>query len=149
MITSDLSTFSFHGLQVSTESPIRATIPKFNQVLIVTILPWFVMVSINDSLCQSNRKRQKRSLCCHVYTSSIGILTYFPFPILNLWDWLGSTNPWLICIAKEPLPFRWRRFALRLDPTTTGILIPHEVQIHSRLPFYPQRTPTYHILHSK
>jgi len=51
------------------------------------------------------------------------MLTFFPFPSLELRAELGSTYPWLIYIAKEPLPFRYCRFSLQIGPTTTRILI--------------------------
>ena len=117
------SRFHFHGLKVLSKYSVQNTIPKLNQFLIITILHWFILVNMNDGSCRSNRKRLKSCLCCHSYQNSKGILTFFPFPFLMLWDWLGPTNPWLIDIVKEPLPFQWQRFSLCLDPTTTRILI--------------------------
>ncbi len=37
---------------------------------------------------------------------------------------LGPTNSQLNYMAKKPLPFRYQRFSLCVDPTTTRILIP-------------------------
>ena len=88
----------------------RPAILGFNQVLIIKILPWFIPINTNDSLCQSIPKRQKPDLCCHVYLNSTRILTCFPFPFIPLGIELGPTNPWLNCIAKEPLPFRRHGF---------------------------------------
>ena len=124
MITKDLFQFPFQGFQASAECSKRNTIPKFNQVLTVMILPWFILVSTAEKPCQPSPKCQKLDLRRRTYFCSTGILTCFPFPSLQLGDWLGSTNPWLNCIVKEPLPFQRRRFSLRSDPTTTRILNP-------------------------
>ena len=61
---------------------------------------------------------------CRTYLGSRRILTPFPFPAVLLGSRLGPTNPWLIGIAKEPLPFRRCRFSRHYDPTTARILIP-------------------------
>ena len=58
----------------------RNTHPKFNQVLIVMILPRFVMVNAKDFPRRPPPKREKQNLCCHAYLNSRGILTSFPFP---------------------------------------------------------------------
>ena len=58
-----------------------------------------------------------------MYLSSKGILTFFPFPIALLRNWLGSTYSYLNNIAKKPLLFRYYSFSLYFDPTITGILI--------------------------
>src|SRR3989344_8171267 len=81
------------------------------------------MVNTKSYPYQSIPKRQKQILRCRTYSVSRGILTSFPFLLPNLWVWLGPTNPWLICIAKEPLPFQWKRVSLFYDPTTAWILI--------------------------
>src|SRR3989344_6742091 len=81
------------------------------------------MVNTKSYPYQSIPKRQKQILRCRTYSVSRGILTSFPFLLPNLWVWLGPTNPWLICIAKEPLPFQWKRFSLFYDPTIARILI--------------------------
>ena len=88
----------------------RSTHPTFNLVLIVKILPRFMMVDMKDNPCWPDPKRQKQKLRCRTYLVSSGILTAFPFLQLQLGVRLGPTNPWLICIAKEPLPFQWKRF---------------------------------------
>jgi hypothetical protein len=62
-------------------------------------------------------------LRCRVYSSSAGILTCFPFGVLQLGYVLGSANPQLIIIAEEPLPFRWSRFSLDFAVTIDKILI--------------------------
>ena len=54
---------------------------------------------------------------------SIGILTYFPFPLLPSEHRLGPANPGLICIAQEPLLFRHLSCLDKSDPTNTRILI--------------------------
>ena len=46
----DLSFFLFHGLQASAEYLIRDTIPVFILVLIITILPRIVTVSMIDRM---------------------------------------------------------------------------------------------------
>jgi hypothetical protein len=48
--TKDLFQSHFHGLQASAECTKRCTIPKFNLVLIITILPRFVLVSNVESI---------------------------------------------------------------------------------------------------
>ena len=58
----------------------RIAYPRFNLVLIITILPRFILVHITDKLCWPIPKRQKPNLCCHTYLISNGILTVFPFP---------------------------------------------------------------------
>ena len=40
-----------------------------------------------------------------------GILTCFPFDVLELGFALGPTNPQLTNIAEEPLPLRWMGFS--------------------------------------
>ena len=119
----DLSTFPFHGFQALPKRSYRTAFPEITRVLIVTILPRLVSVNTLGSLCSVSPKRQKRGLRCRTYKNSTGILTGFPFASLQLGDHLGSTNPSLIFIGKEPLPFRRRRFSLRSVPTLTRILI--------------------------
>ena len=123
MITYDFFCFPFQRLQASTEPYLSMAVLRFNQVLLVTRLPRFVLISKSDKTCQSSPKRQKSDLCCHAYTCSTGILTCFPLPLLQLGAWLGSTYPWLNCVAKEPLPFRWYRFSRYSVPTITRIFI--------------------------
>ena len=101
----------------------NTAILSFNQVLIVTILPWFMLINTNESLCQPSPKRQKQNLRYRVYSYSTGILTCFPFLHVIFWMQLGPTYPWLIYIVKEPLPFRWQRLSLCSDLTTARILI--------------------------
>lgn len=81
---------------------------NLNQTMIWLLLPWKV--------------RNKLFVTEHLDSS--GILTTFPFSILLLGNGLGSTNPWLINIAKEPLPSQRQGFLPCLALTSTGILIP-------------------------
>ena len=67
-------------------------------------------------------KCQKFVLRRRAYYNSTGILTCFPFLDIDLWCQLGSTYPWLNCIVKEPLPFRWYRFSLYFGLTLARIL---------------------------
>ena len=121
----DFSSFPFHGLQASPERTYRSAIPWSARVLIITILPRPAQVNTLGSLCPVSQKRQKRGLRCRTYKDSTGILTGFPFAnTLQLGARLGSTNPSLTFIGKEPLPFRRRRFSLRSVLTITRILIP-------------------------
>ncbi len=142
----DLSWFLFQRFQASAECTIRHTILRFNQILIITVLLWFILISITDELCQPSQKCQKSSLCCHAYLDSKGILTFSPFPSLLLGDRLGLTYPWLIFIVKEPLPFRWQRFSLCFILTTTRILIPdRSTLICINASALPERLPTIHL----
>ena len=50
-------------------------------------------------------------------------INILPFHARQLRVRLGSPNPWLIDIAKEPLPFRQFRFSRNTDPTKARILI--------------------------
>ncbi len=138
MIIKDLFTFHFQSIQASTERFLRTAVLRFNRVLIITILPRFIPINIFDERCQSSPNSQKCDLCCHAYFYSTGILTCFPFWSFDLRITLGSTYPWLIYIVKEPLPFRWQRFSLCSDLTTTRILIP----IESTNPLGNASTPT-------
>ncbi len=90
----------------------NSAIPRFNQILIIMILLWFILVNTDDDPYQSIPKSQKSNLCHHAYLNSKGILTFFPFPLFKWWTWLGLTIPWLIYIVKEPLPLQWQRFSL-------------------------------------
>ncbi len=87
--------------------PQRETILSFRPVLIITILPGSMLISVNDGLRPPSQKRLKQNLCCHAYLNSSGILTGRPFLTHQLDARLGPTDPWLIDIAKEPLPFQW------------------------------------------
>ena len=66
---------------------------KLTRILIITILLRLNIINIYDSRCRSSPKGQKLDLCCHIYLNNTGILTCLPFPLLQLGDWLGSTNP--------------------------------------------------------
>ena len=96
---------------------------QFNQLLNITLLRWLILLNSLDNRNQPNPKCQKIILCCHAYLLSKGILTFFPFPIFELRSRLGSTNPWLIIIVKEPLPFQRQCFSHCSDLTTTRIFI--------------------------
>ena len=63
------------------------------------------------------------SLCYHTYTQKAGILTSFPFPHDRLGVGLGSPNPWLTTVAKEPLPLRRHGFSPCFVATTARILV--------------------------
>jgi len=71
----------------------RTAHPKFNLILIITILLRFTLVNTPDEMCWPIRKRLETNLCHHAYLYSNGILTVFPFPSLELRVGLGSTNP--------------------------------------------------------
>jgi len=79
---------------------------NFILVLIITILPRIIFLNTSDKMCLFIPNRHKEILCCHAYLKSTGILTSFPFLASQLDCKLGPTHPWLICITKEPLPFR-------------------------------------------
>ena len=106
MDTNDLFHFPFHGFQTSAQQCLSTAHLRISVVLIITILPTLVQIIINDSLCTPSSKRRKMNLRCRTYISSTRILTGLPFPKHLLGARLGPTDPWLICIAKEPLPFR-------------------------------------------
>jgi hypothetical protein len=56
---------------------------------------------------------------------------------------LGATYPRLNYIAEEPLAFRWYRFSLYYDPTTTRILIPiRSIRSHERTSALTRRLST-------
>ena len=61
--------------------PQKDTRLRITQVLIVTILPWLVLIIEIDNTRLISSMRQKTNLCYHAYISSIGILTDFPFPL--------------------------------------------------------------------
>ena len=121
IVTQDLLQFPFHGLLGLAKYYIHSTILNFDQVLGVTPLPWFMMISANGNLHSLTRKCQKLYLRCRTYLDSKGILTFFPFSSIRLGSRLGLTNPWLICIVKEPLPFQRYGFSPYLVPTLTKI----------------------------
>ncbi len=125
MDTFDLSSFPFHGLQALPERSYRTAHPRLARVLTVTVLPRPGRVDTLGSLCPVSQKRQKRGVRCRAYKGGTGILTGFPFTnTLQLGVRLGPTNPSPICVGKEPLPFRRRRFSLRSVLTLARILIP-------------------------
>ena len=101
----------------------RTVILSFNLILVMTTLHRLILINTVDNPCLPILNGQKRSLRCRVYKNSTGILTGFPFPLNQLRSRLGSAYPWLIYIAKEPLPFQRWRFSLHFDPTTTRIRI--------------------------
>ena len=68
-------------------------------------------------------QRLSRSVCAGKETAGAGILTCFPVRRLRLRAALGSTNPWLTNIAKEPLPLRRRGFPPRFAATLSRILV--------------------------
>ena len=68
-------------------------------------------------------KHCQRSLRCRAHSCSGGILTPFPFAILQLGYDLGSANPQLIIIAEEPWPFRRLSFLPSFAVTIGKILI--------------------------
>ena len=74
---------SFSRTQEINQTDHRPAILEFNRVLIITILPWFIPISTADEQCWSIPKRQKQGLRCRTYWNSSGILTAFPFPLLN------------------------------------------------------------------
>lgn len=115
----------FHGLLKSTEFLVKEIILNLTQLLIITILHWLRKISSPIKMSQSIRKRLRSNLRHRTYFNSNRILTVFPFLKNQLRKKLGSTNPWLNCSAKEPLPIRRHRFSLCYAPTTTRILIPN------------------------
>jgi len=55
---------------------------------------------------------------------------------------LGPTYPWLIDIAKEPLPFQRQRFALCYDPTIARIVISaRSIPAHAEISAQAERLP--------
>ena len=86
--------------------PHRDTILRFSEVLIVTILPSHALINTADKPWQPTPKRQKQDFRRRILRLYRNI-NLFPFPhTLQLGAQLGPIYPWLICIAKEPLPFR-------------------------------------------
>lgn len=75
------------------------------------------------SPCSLSRMCQEIVLRCRVYQNGVGILTYFPFTSTGLPSSLGPPNPWLMNVAKEPVPFRRLGFSPRFDVTNTRIFI--------------------------
>jgi len=115
-------------------------------VLAITALPTLALVVTRDGVCAPSSQRQKTILCRHVYRQGTGILTGFPFGHARLGVVLGPTDPWLICIAKEPLPFQRQRFSRCYDPTLTRIFIPTRSTARSRTAsLHAGRLPTAHL----
>ena len=87
----------------------------------------------NISICQDMDKG------CY----SAGILTCFPLRRLRLRDVLGSTNPWLTNIAKEPLPLRRNGFSPFFAATLTRILVrTRSIGPHGPTSAHARRPPT-------
>jgi len=72
---------------------LTTAVPRFQPVLIITILPGCILVNNSDENCQSSPKRRQPALRCRAYLCSTGILTSCPFPYLPLRGRLGPTNP--------------------------------------------------------
>ena len=110
------------GSRYECNSP-KENYSRFTQVLVMTTLPCVMLINMSDETCAPLPKRQKYNSRCRTYKSSTGILTCFPFLLVQLGLQLGSTNPWLIFIVKEPLPFRWYWFSQYYVPTIARIFI--------------------------
>ena len=112
IVTGDLSLFPFHGLQASAEHCKAALFWQLIRFSALRYSPDLLAINNHDSDCQPSPKRQEQGLRRRTYIRGTRILTRFPFLYQpKLWAELGLTYPWLIYIAKEPLPFRWNRFS--------------------------------------
>ena len=144
MNTFDFFWFPFHWFKVSTKYCLHSTIPRFNQVLIMTILPWFVLVKITDMLSWSIPKRQKPNLRYRTYKSSNGILTVFPFLITSVTK-LVRINLLLTDLhCQETLALSAAEILTLLSSYYHQDSHFKEVHIFSRTCFCPLRTPAYH-----
>jgi hypothetical protein len=122
----------------------RHTIPKFNRVLIIMILPRFALVNTADEPCRTSRIRQKMSLRCRTYLDSKGILTFFPFPGRHVMPPVRINLPLtelhcqgtLALSVVVILTLLWSYF--RQDNHFYSVHIP------LRRCFCPSRAPTYH-----
>ena len=72
-------------------------------------------------------------------------INLFPFRARRLRAPLGSTNPRLMNIVEEPLPFRWSRFITTLRCYSFQDSYSNAVHRISRPYFYPRTTPPYQI----
>ena len=63
----DLFKFLFQGLLVSTKHTSRYAIPKINQVLIITILPWLAFVNTFNSVSLTKSVRNKTCVATHTF----------------------------------------------------------------------------------
>ena len=77
--------------------------------------------------------------------TGIGILTYFPFVVLDLRYDLGPANPQLISIAEEPLLVRPSGFSPDSRCYYDQDFRYRTVHMRSLPCFHPNGTPTYGI----
>ncbi len=133
----DRSHFPFHGPQDSGD----LRIPKVHPLLLIMRLRGFLLVE--PFLAPLIPKRQKTRMLCSAYAHGAGILTCFPFVLLELPKNLGSTNPQLTNVAEETVPYpvsrilAWICCYLRQDVRFRSL--------HATLPprFCATRTPPY------
>lgn len=83
--------------------------------------PWISTLEQRDGAAWSTLRRQVANA---IWLSGTGILTCFPFDILELRYILGSTNPRLTNIAEETWPFRRSRFSRNYAATIARIFVP-------------------------
>ncbi len=82
-------------------------------------------------------------LRCRAYLSGTGILTGFPFVLLQLASHLGSPYPWLTNIAKETMCFRRPGFSPGYAATNTRIIITgRSARAYARVSAQPVRLLT-------
>ncbi len=133
----DRSCFPFHGPQDSGD----LRIPIVHPLLLIMRLRGFLMVG--PFRAPPIPRRQKARMLCSAYAYSAGILTCFPFILLELPKNLGSTNPQLTNVAEETVPYpvsrilAWICCYLRQDVRFRPL--------HARSPphFYAARSPPY------
>ena len=89
----DLFIFPFQGVQALAERFLRSAILRFTRVLIITILPRLIPINILGKRYQLSPNSQKYDLCCHIYLHSTGILTCFPFFILQVMELIRTNLP--------------------------------------------------------
>lgn len=97
--TCDRSAFPFHGPRDSGDLRIRTVHP----LLLTMRLRGFLM--LGPLRAPPILRRQECRMLCSAYAHGAGILTCFPFVILELPNDLGPTNPQLKNMAEETVPY--------------------------------------------
>ncbi len=114
--------------------------------------PQVSMLGWDDDPTRPTSRCRELDSRCRMYPYGTGILTRFPFGRVGLRAPLGPTNPQLMIVAEETLPFRRTGFSPVFAATTGGILNPERSRRRYRLPStrtrrlstrYPCGSPRY------